>query len=411
MTAAGGVVAPPRGVEWARPTRIALPLRALIASRLIVLGAGILGALLVPRYQGWSGFDPARISTGLGAVGNLLAAPAVRWDAIHYLTIAQHGYVTRSGTVFFPLYPLLIHALGVLGGSEVVAGVVISASSIAVALFLLHRLTELELGRRAADATVLLLAFSPMSFFFTAVYTESLFLALSLGSLLAARRGRPAIAAGLAALAALTRVTGILLVIPLALTQLARTGRVDRRLAVVLVAPAALLGYLGYVAARGFGWLAPFLQQTGAAHQHRTTGPIDTIASAVRAGADGLGLIVSGADGVFDPFTRGALTTSAKSIVLLIVLVLAGLALRLAFRRLPLAYAAYGAAALLVSIWSPVAGQPLSSLDRYVLTIFPLWMAAGAWLSERRLIRPVLAVSAPLLAISTWQFATWAFVA
>jgi hypothetical protein len=58
-----------------------------------------------------------------------------------------------------------------------------------------------------------------------------------------------------------------------------------------------------------------------------------------------------------------------------------------------------------------VAGQPLVSFDRYVLTIFPLWMAVGAWLSERRLVRAVLLVSAGLLAFWTFQFATWAWVA
>ena len=86
-------------------------------------------------------------------------------------------------------------------------------------------------------------------------------------------------------------------------------------------------------------------------------------------------------------------------------------ALVLAFRRLPLHYVAYALATLLVCTWSPVAGQPLKSLDRYTLTIFPLWMLAGAWLSERRLVRPVVLLSAGLLAFWTFQFATWAWVA
>lgn len=97
--------------------------------------------------------------------------------------------------------------------------------------------------------------------------------------------------------------------------------------------------------------------------------------------------------------------------MLLAVLVIAVLALVAAFRRLPLAYAAYAGAALLVCTWSPVAGQPLKSLDRYTLTIFPLWMAAGVWISERRTGRVTLLVSAGLLAFWTFQFATWAWVA
>jgi hypothetical protein len=66
---------------------------------------------------------------------------------------------------------------------------------------------------------------------------------------------------------------------------------------------------------------------------------------------------------------------------------------------------------LLICISSPVAGQPLKSLDRYVLTIFPLWMAAGAWVAQRRLTRVAVTLSALLLAFYTYEFATWAWVA
>ena len=166
------------------------PLRALLASRLIVLAAGLAGALVVPRRLAWWVFDPARLTDRLGQVGDVLAAPAVRWDSIHYLAIAQHGYTSESATVFYPLYPLLVRAFGFLIGSDAASGVMISLAALTVALVLLHRLTMLEVGRRAADVTVLLVAFAPLSLFFSAVYTESLFLALSVASIYAARRGR-----------------------------------------------------------------------------------------------------------------------------------------------------------------------------------------------------------------------------
>ena len=70
-----------------------------------------------------------------------------------------------------------------------------------------------------------------------------------------------------------------------------------------------------------------------------------------------------------------------------------------AFRRLPFAYGTYALATLLVCIFSPVRGQPLKSFDRYTLAMFPLWMAAGAWVSERRRTRPIVLVSAVLLAL------------
>lgn len=413
MSATGAELAYSRSGLAARLRRLAgagaLPVRAFLASRVIVLAAGVTGALAVPRRPDWVAFDPTQLTSRLGGLGDALAAPAVRWDSIHYLSIAQHGYAHPGDAVFFPLYPLLIRALGFLVGSDPVAGVAISAVSFAIALTLLHRLTELELGRRAADAAILLVAFAPLSFFFTAVYTESLFLALSLGCLYAARRGRWGLAGVLGALAAITRVTGVLLVIPLAIVRLGSVRRIERGLAWVLIVPTTLSAYLAYTAVRGFGLLAPVTQQTGAQHRHLLTGPIGTIALAVRAAVAGARSFAITAP--YQPSLSGPFSGGADSIMLLAVLMIAAAALVAAFRRLPVAYGAYAAAALLVCISSPVAGQPLHSLDRYTLTIFPLWMAAGAWLAERRVTRAVVLLGATLLVFFTFQFATWAFVA
>lgn len=389
--------------------RMPLPVSALLASRAIVIAAGVAGGLAVPWRAEWTIFDPTQLTRRLGAVGNVLAAPAIRWDSIHYLAIAGHGYASPASTAFFPLYPMLVRAVGFPLGSDPLAGVIVSYAALAVGLVLLHRLTSLELGPRAADATVLLLAFAPLSFFFTAVYTESLFLALSVGSVYAARRGRWRSACGLGALAAATRVTGAGLVIPLAIMFWPDRRTLGTRALWLLAVPAGLAGYLGYLAVRGYGLLSPFTQQTSGLHQHRMTGPIDTIVSAVRAAAVGLRSI--GAQPAYQPSIGGPFSSGFESILLLAVLVLALGALWLVFRRLPVAYGAYALATLLVCVWSPVAGQPLKSLDRYTLTIFPLWMVAGAWVSERRATRTVVLVSAGLLAFWTYQFASWAWVA
>ena len=89
-------------------------------------------------------------------------------------------------------------ATGAITGSELIAGAVVSTACFGVALVVLHRLTELELGPEAARWAIWALALFPMSFFFSAVYTESLFLAASVGAIYAARRGSWALA-GLAA--------------------------------------------------------------------------------------------------------------------------------------------------------------------------------------------------------------------
>jgi hypothetical protein len=370
-------------------------LRAFVVSRLIVLLAGVGGVLTVSTRAG-----------SLPAVGNLLAGSTVRWDSFHYLAIASHGYAGAGAgsRAFLPLYPLLIDALGFLTGSDAFAGVAISVASFALALILLHRLTELELGKQAADTTVLLVAFAPLSFFFNAVYTESLFLLLSVGSILAARRERWALAGVLGGLATLTRVTGLLLFVPIVIMHLKSHRGMNRRLGWALLVPTALVAYLTSLAATGFSWLAPF-QAEGVWHRE-TVGPIAGVALAVKAAIHASGAIIRGAQPMYDP-TR----PSAMSVYLLLVLVIATVFLAACFRRLPLEYGAYAAAALIVCVASPMNGQPLISFDRYLLTIFPLWMAAGAWVHKRRLTPVAVIAGACMLVFYTAAFARGSFLA
>ncbi len=148
-------------------------------------------------------------------------APFARWDSYWYLTIARYGYAhMRERMAFYPLYPALIHAFGLITRSDLVAGVLISLAALAVALVLLHRLVSLDFGEEIATTTVLLVAFCPVSFFLSAVYTESLFLALSIGSIYAARRERWLLCGVLGFLAATSRNGGIALILPTAIIYL-----------------------------------------------------------------------------------------------------------------------------------------------------------------------------------------------
>ena len=116
--------------------------------------------------------------------------------------------------------------LGLSGLPLIAAGVLISMCAFALALYGIHRLTTLELarGRRLLGArsgradvarlAVFVTAFSPMAFFFSAVYTDALYMALSVGLFWSARTGRWAWVGVLGALAAATRSTGLMLLVP-----------------------------------------------------------------------------------------------------------------------------------------------------------------------------------------------------
>jgi hypothetical protein len=348
-------------------------------------------------------FDPANISHSFGGLGNVLVAPAVRWDAVWYVWISEHGYRSLQSTGFFPLYPLLTHVVSWLtAGSTVIAGIVISLLATFIGLVVVHRLTELELGPRAASTTVKLIAFGPFAFYLSAVYTEGLFLALSAGTFLAARRQRWALAGLLGGLAAMTRVTGLLLIVPVAMLWLAdQRGRwhrpAPRNLLWALLIPAGAAAFGLYTAARGYGFFAsPHAQHLY--WQHRFTGPISAIVDGVRAAWHQLSALVSGS---LTDATRGS------AVLQVVVLAVACVAIVGIARRLPPAYAAYVVLGLLVPLSSPTVGDPLRGLDRYASMMFPLFMWLGTWSFERRLNRPLLALSVVLLAAFTVQFATW----
>ena len=412
MSAAQSAVSWPAGLRTGvRPAlwrAVRVPVAAFVVSRLLVVLAGVIGVLVLPKY------DPAAAhayAVQLGPLGNLLAGSAYRFDGGNYVVIATQGFgpMSRNLLAFYPLYPLLMRALTPLSGGPVVAGTLISAVSFLAALIIIHRLTDSHLGRRAADMTTVLLAFAPLSFFFTAVYTESLFLALTAGSMLAAERGRFRLACGLGALATLSRPVGILLVVALAVIRRRQARRIDRELMWVAALPITLAGYLLVLTTQGYPLLGPFTAQ--AAWGRHTAGPlVGVLAAAWTALSGAITLVHGGA--VYHPGLGGVFTPGVEAIVLFGVLILCGLTLVICFRRLPPQYGAFAAAVLLVSLSSPAVGQPLWSFDRFALTMFPLWIAAGAWLAERRRLRwVVLAVSTVALVFYTLQFSSWAFVA
>jgi hypothetical protein len=80
-------------------------------------------------------------------------------------------------------------------------------------------------------------------------------------------------------------------------------------------------------------------------------------------------------------------------------------------RRLPLAYGAYVLAAVALALSYPVSSQPLMSLPRFLVVLFPLNMWLAAWLLEHARWRtPVLGASGALMALFLAQFATWHWV-
>jgi hypothetical protein len=391
--------------------------RCFWRSRLLVLAAAAVGVLILgPAPDGIAGVDPTGLSLSFGAVGNLLMAPVVRWDATWYLQIAHSGYATVQDAGFYPLYPLLMHAAGWLTGSLPVAGVLVSLMAMLAALVVVRRLTELELGPRAGDVVVRLISFGPMAVFLSAIYTESLFVALSAGTLYAARRGRWPAAGMLGGLAAATRINGVALLVPVVIMFFygPRGDRPQKPLTAwwkPRYAPSRAVAWTSLILL-GFGFVSAYLSLRGYgagstlnaqlhSWDHRLTVPVITVWAGLKAASQQLALELRGGD--------PALYLS-QSLFQSVALVVAITALVAVLRRLPFAYGAYVIVGLLIALSTPTIGDPLKGLARYVSVLFPLQMCAAAWAVERGVQRTLTVASTVLMIVFTVQFATWHMV-
>ena len=178
----------------------------------------------------------AAVCWGLGVLLALYAASAIHcavardgvswselysawhhYDAKHYRNLAEFGYRDYMENsqhlflVFFPLYPWLVRLLAQLIPNYDLCGHLLSSMCFVGACYMLARLTTEEFGRRVSVPALALFAAYPFMYFSAAYYTESLFLFLSLATFYCIRRHRYLFAGILGALAALTRMQGILL--------------------------------------------------------------------------------------------------------------------------------------------------------------------------------------------------------
>jgi len=352
-----------------------------VLSRMLLLGAGFAGLQLLPPGKALTGRN-LRISVKPGEACKVLEpgevrTPAIldiwaRWDSEWYLLIARTGY-DASGVLssahpgirpedssgFFPLYPLLIRCFSPLLGG-IGAGLLVSNLSLLLSLWLLLALArELWPGEEFIGIGAgLALLCHPLTLFFSAVYSESLYLALSLAAfLLIVRKLGPVLPALLSGAAVLTRPFGLILLLPMAL----RWRRDRRSLAgfffVALVATSCLALYLLY----SYGLFG------------------DPLACIVRQqrwrGASlfpGWALIRWWRDG---PTLHGA---STSTIELGFALLLLGL-LPAAFRRLPPCLASYLALGIAIPLSST-----LWSFGRISSSLFPLYLLLGIFWQQSR---------------------------
>ena len=383
-------------VRIPRPSTRAVVWGALIGTRLPVLMLGAIAVAIVGTLPPPAAEALWRVSSR--EMTNLLA----RWDTFFYYSIATDGYswnpavFRHENVVFFPLYPLLMRWGGALvGGHPLLAGLVVSLSAFAGAMALLYRLAILDIGEERAPLVILLLATFPYALYFSAAYTESLFLLVTVGAFYAMRRGRLGWVAVCGLAAGLTRPNGFWLALPLACVALwpspdrdaADTGvRPPVRLPLALLAACApavgALIFSAYLQVR-FGdalawvhgqaaWGAPLLGQAAAPDPVRLPG---------------------------EPAVK--VTEAIVYLGDIAACVFAVLAIRPVTRRFGIAYGLW----IAVNIVPPVVAHLFISIGRFTSVLFPLFL----WLAIR-IPRARLWSVAGLFAAGQALFAIWFFL-
>ena len=320
--------------------------------------------------------------------GGTLLDLLTQWDGTWYRFIAERGYAPPMPAVaaaFFPVYPLAVRAVAFVVHDLQVASLIVSNGCLIAAALLLIRLLRLDYDEQVCRRTVTFLLFNPVSFFLSAAYPESTFLLLSVGALLAARRGQWFVAGICGAFLSATRPTGLIIGAPL-LAEHAVQWRERRdpprrlfppRLLCLGLIPLGIGVYLFYCYAIRGDWLLPMHVQ--AAGWGRTLAwPWQSFLSPLNFQASHIPLYQ-------------AIVSAA------IILIAAGF-----FVKLRATYLAYAAASLLFSL----AWGTLESLPRHLSMLFPIYLVM-ALLSVRWpwLYEPLLALSIALLAYCTVLFA------
>lgn len=283
---------------------------------------------------------------------NRFLYPFFRWDSSWYMDIVVNGYSytpgQQSNIVFFPLYPFLIKHLA-FNGSYIITGFIVSNLALLLACFYLFKLVTIEYNSDLAFKSVFFMLIFPASFFFSIMYTEGLFLFLSIGCFYYARVRSFKYSSLLGCLAALTKSIGVFLFIPLLIEYLTvedhlSVDNLKKDVVYLLLIPGGLFIYMFYLW-QVFGDPLLFIK-TQNSWQRKGHSVLLTLQSTK----------------FFTPF---------YDIIFIGALVFLFLALTYSTLKMRASYTVYG----FVLFWVFISSGLLESMPRYVGSVFPIYIS------------------------------------
>lgn len=322
------------------------------------------------------------------------------WDAAWYLDIASKGYSffdrVQSNLNFYPLYPLAIAVLAFSFGDLLprislfqLSGIVVSFVSLFASVWLLIDLMSKEEGRPSGVRAVWYLLTFPTAFFLITVYSESLYLFLSVSCFWLMKREKWIFAGLTGGLAALTRPVGIVLIIPIVVEYLLKS-RKKRQLFLSL--GCFLLIWSLFPLYTYFKFGDPFIMFKAA----RSWGRFSPAEFS----------FVKLENQVSSAFSYSSASFAMMSLEVGAVILGIVSALWL-FKREKYAYGAYVVLGNLI----PLASGVLLSQTRYLLVLFPVFIVLSSWGKNPIFNKFYLLVSSILLGFNIVLFANGFWVA
>lgn len=325
------------------------------------------------------------------------------FDGIHYLTIAQKSYSFQFTQVFFPFFPLLLYFIQKIFYFAPPLLVAVSFSNLLflLAMLVFYKLLEFDYSLNQIKWIIIFILIFPTSFYFGSLYTESLFILLAFLSFYYVRKKRWILASLFAALSSATRFVGIFLLPALLYEWYKSQSHPERsreiyflKSPVIYIAPLGLIFYMVYLQLV-FGDALYFWHAQGVFGAERSGSAVILLPQVFWRYLKILASVP-----VFRlPFWTALteITATVSGIFLLII------AQR---QKIWVSYLIYAWPSLIL----PTLTGTLSSMPRYILIIFPIFIALG--LIQSKLLKILLLlIFSSLLVIFTLLFTRGYWVA
>jgi hypothetical protein len=428
-----------------------VPFLVWIAHFLIVQVAAFFsyrfGEFRTVEYDGatWTVFEPA-YGPESGAYGIIrptldgwmdwFVEPFRNWDGTWYSLIADGSYDPgmSATAAFFPLYPWLMQLGSDITGLPVeTVGWFVSNLAFLGALVMAYKLVRLDFSDKIGRWTLVAIAVFPTAFFFSAIYTESLFFFLSVTTLWAARKNDWLLAVIMCFFATMTRSAGIMLGAPLAVLFIQQHGwdlkRWFPKAFLALIPPLGLVIFGWFLTRQGLGFMDWQEQQWQwnrfSAHPGRTFQCVFQGCEETVRGFGGsyeatvhpvsfrwLDELLGNISWSFFTSTEFRYMVGQSQVLDVVVTIVAFILILAGLKKLPLYYSFWIIPPMIVPLLAPSSVFPLMSMPRFVLPLLPLFVMAVLLLeNHRKLAIGLASVSGVLLVLFTSQFALWYWVA